>query len=258
MIRVRRSPRTLAWALALGLWSPAFAQHPGPADHEGHTHPAGAAHGGHGGHGAGDHATMHHRFKDVAWAKKHFEDPKRKAWQKPRALVAALQIAPGAAVADLGAGSGYFLPFLAEAVGPTGTVFAVEVEPELIEWLRTRADKEGLTQVVPVLSSFDRLRLPNAGVDLAMMVDVYHHIDDRKAWFTRALRAVRPGGRMVVVDFKPGDLPVGPPKGHKISAAQITEEMTAAGWTLVQTLDLLPHQNVVIFRRPLEPAPASP
>ncbi|MCA9547285.1 MAG: class I SAM-dependent methyltransferase, partial [Myxococcales bacterium] len=182
--------------LALLLAAPAAAQHPGPDDHK-HEH---KAHGEHGakGHKHGDHATMHRRFDDVEWAKKHFEGPERAKWQKPRELVAALKIAPGATVADLGAGSGYFLPHLAEAVGPEGTVLALEVEPSLVAWLRERAEKEQLTQVVPVLSSFDRPRLPAEAVDLAIMVDVYHHIDGRKAWFAKALKTVRPGGRLVV------------------------------------------------------------
>lgn len=245
--------RALRWvsALALSAAGAAQAQHPGPHDahHHGHTGPAAAD---------GDHATMRHRFTDVAWAVKRFEDPERAAWQKPEALVKALGIAPGATVADLGAGTGYFLPALVAAVGPAGTVVALDVEPELVAHLRARAEQMGWHGVVPVLSSFDRPRLPAASLDLAILVNVYHHIDDRKAWFAHARGALRPGGRLVVVDFKPGPMPVGPPDGHKIGAEQIRREVEAAGLTFVEALDLLPYQNTLVFKVAGATAPPAP
>lgn len=223
--------------------SPALAQHPGPKHAHHHGHKGTPADGG-------DQATMNHRFTDVGWAVKMFDNPARAAWQKPAALIDALKIAPGAVVADLGAGTGYFLPHLVNATGPTGTVVALEVEPNLLGHIRERAEKAGWSTVIPVLSSFDRPRVARASLDLALMVDVYHHINNRKVWMGQALAALRPGGRFVVVDFKPGKLPVGPPEGHKLPAAQIKTEMVAAGFEFVEALDLLPHQNTLVFRRP--------
>jgi predicted methyltransferase len=231
--------------LALSMFpSPAVAQPPGP-DHplppEAHGQP----------HRAGSvHATMQHRFTDVAAATRRLEDPARAAWQRPAQLIAALGIAPGAHVADLGAGTGYLLPWLVEAVGPTGSILALEVEGALVAHLRERAEAASWPQVVPILSSFEAPRLPPASVDLGLLVNVYHHLDGRDRWLQAVRVALRPGGRLAVIDFKPGPLPVGPPEGHRVAPDEVEREALAAGLELVGRLDLLPHQYVIVLRRP--------
>lgn len=203
------------------------------------TLPAGAA---------GPHdATSHHSFEDVERWQAVFDDPARDAWQKPDQVVGALALAPGMAVADLGAGTGYFSRRLSAAVGPTGTVFAVDTEPQMVVHLRARAERERTPNVVPVLASADRPRLPARGIDLVLVVDTYHHIDDRVAYF-RALRAaLRPGGRIAVVDWHKRELPVGPPLDHKLARQQVVDEMREAGFALATEHDVLPYQYFLVF-----------
>jgi predicted methyltransferase len=195
-----------------------------------------------------DRATASHSFADVDYWSKIFDDPSRDAWQKPRALLAALALRPGMTVADLGAGTGYFSRYLAEIVGPTGTVLAVEVEPNLVAHLRARAEREDHANVVPLLASTDNPRLPAGGVDLVLVVDTYHHFDHRQRYLPRLHGALRRGGRVAIIDWKPGDLPQGPPPDHKLPREQVIEEMRTAGFALVDDIDLLPYQYRLIFQ----------
>lgn len=195
-----------------------------------------------------DDATAHHSFEDVAKWSKVFDDPARDEWQKPQALVAALNLHPGTRVADLGAGTGYFSRYLSAAVGNDGTVFAVDTEPNLVAHLRERAEHENTSNVVPILASADNPRLPVAGTDLILIVDTYHHIDGRREYFRRLQRSLARGGRVAIIDYYKHDLPVGPPAIHKLAREQVVEEMTAAGYTLTQEPAVLPYQYFLIFR----------
>jgi predicted methyltransferase len=205
-----------------------------------------------------DRATATHRFDDVSYWSKVFDDPKRDAWQKPAELVAALQLTPGATVVDLGAGTGYFEKYLSQAVGADGSVLAVEVEPRLVVWLRDRAERDRLANVTPVLASFDNPRLPHGAADLILIADTYHHLDHRRRYLPQLLRALRPGGRIAVVDWKPGELPEGPAPDHKLAPEKVIAEMTDAGLTLVAQPDILPYHYILIFQtetpRKAEPA----
>lgn len=211
--------------------------------------PAPAEAGDPAGHG-GDHATISHRFEDAAHWAKVFDDPARDAWQKPEELVAALAIPVGATVADIGAGTGFFNRHLARAVGPAGRVIAVDVEPTLVAHMKERAVAEGTARVEARLGRLDDPGLTPGEADLVLLVDTYHHIDGRVAYFTRLREAVKPGGRLVVVDFKAGELPVGPPPDHRIAQEQVVRELVAAGWTPGAALDLLPYQFVQVMHRP--------
>src|SRR5262245_51709930 len=195
-----------------------------------------------------DDATAHHSFDDVKHWSSVFDDPKRDAWQRPDDLVKALGLRPGMAIADLGAGTGYMSRRLSAAVGPRGTVFAVDTEPSLVAHLRERAERERTANVVPVLASPDNPRLPVAGVDLLLVLDAYHHLDGRIRYFRDLAVALRPGGRVAVIDWHKRPLPVGPELDHKISRDQVVAEMTAAGWVLDSEPDVLPYQYVLIFR----------
>lgn len=193
-------------------------------------------------------ATVRHSFEDVPHWVKVFDDPERDGWQKPAEVVKALGLAPGMTVADVGAGTGYFSRYLAEAVGAGGTVFAVEVEPNLVTHLRERSEKEGTGNVVPVLGSADNPRLPAGGVDLILIVDTLHHIDDRPAYLRRVQRALKPGGRIAVVDFKKEESPVGPPPEHRLARDQVLQEFELAGYRLVEEKALLQYQYFLLFR----------
>ncbi|MCK6554854.1 methyltransferase domain-containing protein [Candidatus Binatia bacterium] len=199
------------------------------------------------GHHHRDHATVRHSFDDVRHWQSVFDDPARDAWQKPGELVGALQIRPGMTVADIGAGTGYFSRYLATAVGDAGTVFAVDPEPRLVAHLRERAEQEGTGQVIPVLGSPDNPRLPAGAVDLVLIVNTLHHIDGRTDYFRRLQRALKPGGRIAVVDFKKEPLPVGPPPEHKLAPEQAIDEFSRAGYQLVDRPELLPYQYVLVF-----------
>jgi predicted methyltransferase len=193
-------------------------------------------------------ATARHSFQDVEHWRAIFDDPSRAAWQKPEAVVQALQLKPGMRVADLGAGTGYFSRYLSGAVGAQGTVFTADTEPNLVAHLRERAEKEQTENVVPILASADNPRLPAAGTDLVLIVDTFHHIDDRLSYFRRLQRALSPHGRVAIIDWQKRDLPVGPPLEHKLARDQVVEEMQAAGYRLVDEPSFLPYQYFLLFR----------
>ena len=196
---------------------------------------------------AGHGATAHHPFSDpVRWASV-FDNPERDEWQKPDEIVAALSLRPGMVVADLGAGTGYLMAYLSQAVGPQGTVLAVDSEPNLVEYLRSRADREELPNVVPTLAAPDDPRLPVQGVDRLLLLDTYHHIDDRLNYFERIRTALKPDARIIIVDWHKRELPEGPPVDHKLAREQVIDEMRLAGYPLVGETDRLPYQYVLIF-----------
>jgi predicted methyltransferase len=192
-------------------------------------------------------ATSHHGFEDVAHWTRVFDDPQRDVWQKPDAVVQALGLAPGMTVADLGAGTGYFSRRLSAAVGPRGAVLAAEPEPTLVAHLRERAEREGTANVVPILASKDNPRLPAASVDVVLIVDTWHHIDDRIAYARRLKDVLKPGGRLAIIDWQKRELPVGPDTAHKLAREEVVEEIQAAGYRLASEPDVLPYQYFLIF-----------
>jgi ubiquinone/menaquinone biosynthesis C-methylase UbiE len=198
-----------------------------------------------------DDATAHHPFDDAQRWAKVFDDPGRDAWQKPAEVIAAMTIRPGMMVADIGAGTGYFTVYLSRAVGPEGTVLAIDPEPDMVKHLGQRAHKDGLGNVLPVLGMFEDPFLPRGRVDRVLIVDTYHHIDDRLDYFGRMRRDMAPGGRLVVVDFHKRPLPVGPSPEHKLERDTVVYEMQKAGWRLDGEIKSLPYQYVLIF----DPAP---
>ena len=172
----------------------------------------------------------------------------RDTWQRPADVVAALELDPGARVADLGTGEGYFVPFLSEAVGADGTVYAVDVEAEKVEALRERFLAES-TNVISVLGGYDDPKLPEA-VDLVLLVNTYHHIEDRPAYFRRLQRKLRPGGRVAVIEPNEelgGVLSLTLDEGHTSIAAEVEAEMLEAGYSVASRHDFLPVQIFRVF-----------
>ncbi len=192
-------------------------------------------------------ATTHHSFEDVEHWRKVFDDPEREAWQQPDRVIAALDLAPGMTVADLGAGTGYFSSRLCRALGNSGLLFSVETEAKLLEYLRGRAEKEGCANLIPVLASVDNPRLPPASLDLLFIVDTFHHIDSRLEYFRSAASTLKPKGRLAVIDWKQGELPEGPSPKHKVSAQQVISEMNDAGYRLAVQHDFLKYQYFLVF-----------
>ena len=190
--------------------------------------------------------AFHRRFQDAdKWAKE-FDDPERDAWQKPEEILDALHLKRTSTVADIGAGTGYFSVRIAKRI-PEGKIFAADVEPDMVGYLGERAQREHLTNLVPVQASADAANLPEP-VDVVLVVDTYHHIGNRTQYFAKLKPSLRPGGRLAIVDFK-ADLPSGPPAQYRIAPARVTEELDAAGYSLVETLQFLPRQYYLVFRK---------
>jgi len=187
---------------------------------------------------------MHHQFGGAEQWSRVFDDPARDAWQKPDEVVRTLELAPGATVADIGSGTGYFAVRLARAV-PRGRVYAADIEPDMVRFLNERAAKEGLANLQSVRAAEDGPNLP-APVDLALLVDTYHHIGRRNEYFTGLKKMLASGGRVAIIDFTL-DAPTGPPKRHRIAAAVVKAEMQRAGYQLVGEHGFLPNQYFLIF-----------
>ena len=177
------------------------------------------------------------------------EDPRRDRWQRPDQVVQALAIRAGQTVCDVGAGPGYFTLRLARAVGSRGRVYAVDVEPRILEALRDRIEKSGVGNVTPVLALGGDPLLPDATCDLILIVDTYHHFPDRPAYLRRLAQALKPGGRIANIDFRKEATPVGPPQEHRISREEFLRESATAALRVDQELTFLEDQYFVILRR---------
>ena len=188
---------------------------------------------------------MQHRFDDPERFAKSFDDPQRDTWQMPDRVIEALGLGFDSAVADIGAGTGYFTLRLAKAV-PKGTVYAVDVEPAMLEFLRQRARTEHASNIVTVqaAASSPNLRTP---VDVILIVNTYHHLPRRVTYFGELKRSLNTGGRVAIVDYHK-DAPGGPPPEFRFDAAQIIDEMRRAGYRLDARHDFLPRQHFLVFR----------
>lgn len=188
--------------------------------------------------------THDHSFKDAAKWSTMFDDPKRDEWQKPHQLIQALALKPDAIVADIGAGTGYLSVRLAHMT-PRGRVYGVDVEPDMVAYLRDRAAKSGLSNIVAVQAKPGGLDLPEK-VDMAVLLDVYHHIGDRKIYFQKLRAQLKPNGSVAIVDFRL-DSPQGPPVSARLAPDRVRAEMAEAGYRLVREHAFLPHQYFLVF-----------
>ncbi|MCX8072726.1 MAG: class I SAM-dependent methyltransferase [Candidatus Binatia bacterium] len=185
--------------------------------------------------------------EDVEAYIRHLESPERDVWQRPDEVIAALQLRTDAWIADVGSGPGYFTLRLAQAA-PEGVVFAVDVEPRQLDRLNEHLRLRGVRNVVPVLAPADNPRLPPKLFDLVLVVNTYHHFPDRVRYFEHLREALRPGGRVVVIDYHKRELPVGPPPDHKLERDVVVHEALQAGLVLTDAPDFLPYQYFLVFR----------
>jgi ubiquinone/menaquinone biosynthesis C-methylase UbiE len=186
-----------------------------------------------------------HSFSGATHWAQVFDDPERDVWQKPHQVIEALALAPDAAVADIGAGTGYFSVRLAHFV-PQGRVYAVDIEPDMVKYLAERAKREGLANLSAVAGAPDDARLPGK-VDLVLMVDTYHHIGQRETYFRKLARSLKPGGRIAIIDFNMQSA-MGPPPAERVAPARVAKEMAAAGYRPVSEYPFLPDQYFLVFQ----------
>jgi SAM-dependent methyltransferase len=195
---------------------------------------------------AQSHQTHQHSFGGAEQWAQEFDDPKRDASQKPQEVVQALALKPDAVIADIGSGTGYFSVRLAHMV-PKGRVYGVDIEPDMVKYLAERAKREGLKNLIAVTGAPGDPLLPEK-VDLILMVDTYHHIEDRDRYFRTLHDSLKPGGRIAIIDFRM-DSPDGPPKSARSTSDGIKAELNRAGYTLVQEHAFLPNQYFLIFEQ---------
>ena len=196
----------------------------------------------------GEHHGKHGNPEDLEAYAARMEEPARAEWQKPGEVIAALKPQPGQVACDIGAGPGYFALRLAQAVGAEGRVFAVDVEPRMLEVLRKRIEAAGARNVTPVLALPGDALLPRASCDLILIVDTYHHFPDGPAYLRALGSALRPGGRIVNIDFHKRELPVGPPVEHKVSREAFLEDARSAGLSLAAEHAFLPYQYFLVLQ----------
>jgi SAM-dependent methyltransferase len=180
----------------------------------------------------------------AAW----LERPEREAEEAPSKAIAELGLKPGAVVADIGAGSGYYTVRLAKAVGPTGRVVATDLQPGMLALIRAAVARERLANVEVVQGGADDPRLPSKTFDLLLMVDVYHELAAPQTFVRKLKEALKADGRLVLIEFRGEDprVPIRPE--HKMTVAQVREELGADGFRIERVIDTLPWQHVIVLR----------
>lgn len=197
---------------------------------------------------AQEHADgVHHGFHDAAHWAQVFESPERAKWQKPDEVVQAMKLEPGQNVFDIGAGTGYFTRRFAKAVAPSGEAVGLDIEPAMIDYMSADAKKQGLKNYGARLVKPDDPELVPHSADVVFFCDTLHHMDSRVGYFRKITQALKPGGRVIVIDFKKKALPVGPPPEDKLAREEVIAEFRAAGYRLRRDHDFLPYQHFLEF-----------
>jgi ubiquinone/menaquinone biosynthesis C-methylase UbiE len=191
-----------------------------------------------------EHRDHHGNPKDLQEYIARLDDPGRDQWQRPDVALAALDMTKDNVVCEIGTGTGYFALRLATLAA---WVYAIDVEPQLLSLLRDRAASAGVQNLTPVLGlPLDPL-IPPAACDLILTVNTFHHVPEKATYLCRLQKALRPGGRVAIIDFHKRELPVGPPVDHKFSREECLEQIGAAGLRVVSEYDVLPHQYFLVL-----------
>lgn len=186
---------------------------------------------------------------DLSTYAHRLDDPSRDEWQRPEEVVALLGCRPGMTAVDLGAGTGYFLRYLSVAVGHEGRVLALELDASTIDLLSRRAETEGLPNVQPILVAPDDPALPAQSVDRILITNTWHHISGRQNYAAKLLAALRPGGVLMIVDFRM-DSPEGPPPDHRLTRDTVVGELESAGFEVRVPKESLPYHYIVTGQAP--------
>ena len=174
------------------------------------------------------------------------EAPDRTVWQKPEQIMDALNIADGSTVADVGAGAGWFTVRLARRVGPNGQIYAEDIQPPMLDAISYRVSREGLSNVTTVLGTPEDPMLP-AGLDAVLIVDVYAEVGDPISLLTDVASALKPQGRVGIVDFTREGAGPGPPMDQRLDAEEVIQDAQAAGLSLLSHETFLPYQFLLVF-----------
>jgi len=198
-------------------------------------------------HGQHGESAAHHRiFDDPASYTKTWDDPARDTWQRPADLVGALGVQAGMAVADIGTGTGYLLPHLSRAAGTEGQIFAVDISPQMLDWVSERAEREGLANITTVQASGDSTGLPTASIDRAIMINVWHHIENPEAYAKDLYRSLREGGVVFIVEAHPeATQEGGPPRHSRLHPEAVIAQFERAGFSASLEPLMLDRQYVV-------------
>lgn len=170
--------------------------------------------------------------------------------EEPDIALDAIKLVKGSTVADVGAGSGYMTVKMAKRVGPTGKVYANDIQPEMLALLRQRLVREKVSNVDLVLGTFDDPKLPPAAIDLILMVDVYHEFSEPQKMLRHMHEQLKPGGRLVLLEYRKEDPAIPIRIDHKMTVAEAKMEVEAEGYTLSKVDEVLPRQHILIFTRP--------
>ncbi len=191
---------------------------------------------------------MHRLHQDPKAYIAMLDDPGRDAYQKPHDVITALDLKAGEVIADIGAGSGYFSFRLARHVGDAGRVYAVDVSPDMILHLNRRIRDLQVRNVVSLLCAPDDPLLADSSVDRFFICDTWHHIGNHARYLALMKKMLKPGGQVVMIDFKKSETPVGPPMEMRIDRAALLKEMEINGFRLAAEHTFLPHQYFLVFR----------
>ncbi len=199
--------------------------------------------------GQGQHSMeeLHRLHQDPKAYIAMLEDPERDAYQKPHEVLMALDLKEGEIIADIGAGSGYFSFRLAQHVGGKGRVYAVDISPDMILHMNRRIRELGVNNLITILADPDDPLLPKASVDLIFLCEVWHHIENQPKYLAQMRQILKPGGRVVMIDFQKKELPVGPPVEMKIAREDLLRQMESSHFRLVKEHTFLPYQYFLVF-----------
>ena len=175
--------------------------------------------------------------------------PEREAEEQPDAALDAIGVARGSTAADVGAGAGYITWRLAGRVGPTGKVYANDIQPKMLDLLRKNMDQRKITNVEPVLGAVDDPKLPPGAIDLVLLVDVYHEFSQPQQMLRHIRESLKPDGRLVLLEYRAEDPKVPIRPEHKMTVEQARAEVEPEGYRLAQVLETLPRQHILIFRK---------
>jgi predicted methyltransferase len=186
-------------------------------------------------------------YMGAAW----LERPERVEEERPDEVIAAMELKPGQAVADIGVGTGFFARRMAKLVGPTGVVYGVDVQPEMLEFLKDYSSRDGVAEIIkPILGADTSTNLPEASVDWVLLVDTYHEFQHPEAMLASIHSALKPGGKVALLEYRLlGETAKHIKEEHRMSIKQVLSEWNPAGFELVDLQEFLPAQHYFIFQK---------